>query len=111
MHDVLVDQARADLAQKRGGGMRQLPLLEVNIEQSSSRIDILDLQEALADLGAKDPEAARVVMLRFYAGLTLEEVAETMHQSFAMVRRHWEYARAWLHDRLTRKGGFRRSVN
>ncbi len=101
MHDVLVEQVRRDLAEKRGGGLKQVPLLEVTVEGSSRRIDLLDLQEALAELSLADPDAARIVMLRFYAGLTLEESATAADLTFAVARRHWEYAKAWMHERLT----------
>lgn len=101
MHDVLVEQVRRDLAEKRGGGLKQVPLLEVTVEGASRRIDLLDLQEALAELSLSDPDAARIVMLRFYAGLTLEESATAAELTFAVARRHWEYAKAWIHERLT----------
>jgi len=100
MHDILVEQARNELAQKRGGGIRRETLIEVAWEESSKRIDILDLQNALADLGAAEPDVARIVMLRFYAGMTLEETAETVGCSFSTVRGHWDYAKAWLRARL-----------
>lgn len=100
MHDILVEQARNELAQKRGGGIRHEALIEVAWEESSQRIDILDLQNALADLGAVEPDVARIVMLRFYAGMTLEETAETVGCSFSTVRGHWDYAKAWLRARL-----------
>lgn len=108
MHDILVEQVRADLARKRGGDAQRVPLVEVTLDQSTRHVDILDLQEALADLGANEPEAARIVMLRFYAGLTLEEAADTVGSTFAITRRHWEYAKAWLHERLSRPGRMRR---
>jgi RNA polymerase sigma factor (TIGR02999 family) len=101
MHDVLVEQVRADLALKRGRQLRQVPLLEVAVEGHTQSIDILDLHEALSELGLNDPEAARVVMLRYYGGLSLEEAAEATSSTFAITRRHWEYAKAWLHERLT----------
>lgn len=104
MHDVLVEQVRHDLAEKRGGGLNQVPSLEVAIEGATRQVDLLDLQEALSELGVIDPDAARVVMLRFYAGLSLEETAAAANLTFAVTRRHWEYAKAWIHERLTVRG-------
>ncbi|HWL94622.1 MAG TPA: ECF-type sigma factor [Phycisphaerae bacterium] len=107
MHDVLVEQVRSDLARKRGGGAKRMPLIEIAIEDHARQVQVLDLHEALADLGAADPVAARVVMLRFYASMSLEEAATTIGSTFAVTRRHWEYAKAWLHERLTRKDSMR----
>lgn len=102
MHDVLVEQTRADLAQKRGGGVCRVPLVEIALDGGTQRIEILTLQAALEELAEVDPEAAGLVTLRFYGGLTLEEAAEEVRMTFAVARRHWEYAKAWLHERLTR---------
>lgn len=102
MHDVLVEQVRAKLARKRGGGARRVPLVEIAADGETRLIDVLDLEEAIAELGSTDPQAAQVVMLRFYSELTLEETSEAIGLTFAVTRRHWEYAKAWLHERLSR---------
>lgn len=103
MHDVLVEQVRSDLALKRGGGVRHVPYVEICVDDSMQRIEILDLHEALADLGAQDPEAASVAIHRFYLGRSIRDTSDTMDESFAQTRKHWDYAKAWLHARLTRK--------
>lgn len=103
MHDVLVEQVRSDLAAKRGGGVRHVPYVEICVDDTPRRIEILDLHEALADLGALDPEAASVAIHRFYLGRTIKDTSDTMDESFAQTRKHWDYAKAWLHARLTRK--------
>ncbi len=102
MHDVLVEQARANLSLKRGGGVRHIPLVEISMDERTQHVEIFDLQEALSQLGLAEPEAAHMITLRFYSGMTLEEAAEAMNISFAVARRHWEYGKAWLHERLTR---------
>jgi RNA polymerase sigma factor (TIGR02999 family) len=104
MQDVLVEQARSDLAVKRGGRHHRVPLGEFAAEPHSEAPDVLDLKEALEEFQKHDPEAAEVVMLRFFAGRSLDETSELMGCSVASVRRNWEYARAWLHERLSRGG-------
>ncbi len=102
MQDVLVDQARRDLAEKRGGGIaNRAPMVEVTWENSKDPIAVLDLQEALAELGEKQPEIARVVLLRIYAGMTLHEIAADTGDAYSKTRRAWDYAKAWLRERLT----------
>ncbi|MBX3394153.1 MAG: hypothetical protein KF841_02170 [Phycisphaerae bacterium] len=100
MHDVLVERVRADLALKRGREMRRVPLIEISLEPLPHPIDFMDLHQALSELGAIDEAAAHVVLMKFYSGLTLEEIAEAMGTTFAVTRRHWDYAKAWLHERL-----------
>lgn len=104
MEDEWVERARHDLAQKRQPkGLREsLTDLEIGIDDAD--VDFLQLQKALSDLWSQDAEAAEVVALRFYCGTTLEETAEIMGSTVAIVRRNWSYAKAWLHDRLTASG-------
>jgi RNA polymerase sigma factor (TIGR02999 family) len=101
MHDVLVERARGELALKRGGQLRQVPLIGFEVDGELTRTTVLDLHDALAALRKVDERSAEVVELRFFSGRTLEEVAELTGQSFGSVRRDWEYARAWLHVRLS----------
>jgi RNA polymerase sigma factor (TIGR02999 family) len=101
MQDVLAEEARHDLAQKRGGGRRRVPLAEFEADSDTFAADILDLRQALDELRRHDPNGAQIVMLRYFCGLTLEETAETMECTLAAVRRDWDYARAWLHERMT----------
>ncbi|HVP72927.1 MAG TPA: ECF-type sigma factor [Phycisphaerales bacterium] len=102
MHDALVERVRAQSAQKRGGDRRQVQLIEFQADDATFAADILDLHEALEEFRQFDSEGTQVVMLRFFAGRSLEEAAEIMGCSFATARKHWDYARAWLHERLSR---------
>lgn len=100
MRRVLVDQARRRLAQKRGAGAPHEPLdLAVTVAVEPD-LDVLALNEALEALGKTDVELARLVELRYFAGLTLEETAEVLGVSPQQVSRDWTVARAWLARRL-----------
>lgn len=101
MHDVLVEQVRSEMAIKRGGGVRRVPFVEICIDETKRRIEILDLHEALADLGEQDPVAASVAIHRFYLGKTFQDTSDEMDATFAQTRKHWDYAKAWLHARLS----------
>ncbi len=102
MHDVLVEQVRADMAIKRGGGSRRVPMIELTTDNDTRQVELLDLQAALVELDSVDSEAARIIKLKVYSGLSLEEVAESAGITFSVARRNWEYGKAWLHERLTR---------
>ena len=99
MRQILVDYARARLRLKRGGDPQRISLaaIEEGLEQSA---DLLALDEALATLEKVDPERARVVELRFFGGLTIEETAHVMGVSTPTVERGWRAARAWLQTEL-----------
>lgn len=102
MRRVLVDHARRRGAGKRGGGRRKLPLeraLEVGAKEDGDLV--LALAEALERLEAIQPEKARVVEMRFLAGLSEEECAAVLGVSRRTIARHWEYARAWLYRELS----------
>jgi RNA polymerase sigma factor (TIGR02999 family) len=103
MRRLLVDYARQDGASKRGGAFHTVSLEdgdEVSIAAAPD-IDIIALNDALLELSAIDPQRARMIELRFFAGLTTEETAEALNVSTATVTRGWRLARAWLHHRLT----------
>jgi RNA polymerase sigma factor (TIGR02999 family) len=100
MRRILVDAARARLAAKRGSGVRPESLDGAITVALAPDLDILALDEALTELAAIDPDRARVVELRFFGDLTLEEVAIVMDTSVSTVRRDWAFARAWLYRRL-----------
>src|SRR5262245_13198760 len=104
MRDTLVEEARKEAAQARGGGRARVPLIDFTVDERTSRLDVLDLHEALAELERRDPAGARVIELRFFAGLSLEQTAEAIGCSLATARRDWTYARAWLSERLSRTG-------
>jgi len=97
MRRILVDYARTRKRHKRGGGAIQIPLEEVEPFLSEVEADeILALDEAIARLAERNPRAAKVVEQRFYAGLSLEEIAKLLGVTARTVRRDWVVARAWL---------------
>lgn len=102
MHDVLVELARSDMAAKRGGGRRPIALVDFQVDGESQNIELLDLEQAIGELRKSEPRAAQIVDLRFFGGRSLQETAELLGCSFATVRREWDYARAWLRDRLSK---------
>ena len=105
MRRVLVDHARARLSEKRGGGARTVTLDDLHdlpqASAPSNEVDILALNEALEKLSALDPDQSRVVELRYFTGLSIEETAEALGISPATVKREWVVARAWLRRELT----------
>lgn len=102
MRRVLVDLARARRARKRGSGAVRVSLSDVATVAGSDvgDLDVWELDAALGELTAFDPELGRLVELRYFAGMTVEETAEVMHESPATVKRRWQVAKAWLHRRL-----------
>jgi len=102
IRSVLVDHARSRAADKRGGGRAPLELagLEPAADGERAAIDLLALDDALVSLEAVDPRHARVVELRFFGGLTVEDTAAALEISPATVKRDWEMARAWLFREL-----------
>jgi RNA polymerase sigma factor (TIGR02999 family) len=102
MRSILVDHARARGAVKRGRGGRQVTLGAADEARATQpAIDVLELDEALRRLAELDPEQCRLVELRYFAGLSIEEVAEALGTSPATVKRQWRVARAWLNRELT----------
>lgn len=99
MRQILVDHARAHGAQKRGAG-RQVTLDDDAASVGSTADDILGVDEALERLATLSPRAARVVELRYFAGLSIEQTAETLDISVATVKRDWVSAKAWLQREL-----------
>lgn len=100
MREVLVDHARRRQAAKRDGGHR-VTLTGLDLADEGGNLDALALDTALTRLEQIDPDKARVVELRYFGGLTIEETAEAMGSSPATVKRHWQSARAWLFDALS----------
>lgn len=105
MRSVLVDHARRRRAEKRGGAHERVPLDAVVELFHASAPDMLALDAALERLAALDPELARVVELRFFAGLSVEETARVTGSSTATVTRTWRVARMWLLRELDAGGG------
>jgi len=104
MRRILVDFARARGYRKRGGGTPRVALDEAAAVSDERGADLLALDEALRALAELDPRQSKVVELRFFGGLTVEEAAEVLKVSPATVERDWSFARAWLHRELS-KGG------
>jgi len=100
MRRLLVDHARAGMAEKRGGGHARLALTEVKGLAAPSERALLDLDDALKRLEALDPRAARIVELRYFGGATEQETAEAAGVSVATVKRDWNFARTWLISQL-----------
>ena len=103
MRRILVDHARAKNRDKRGGNAETLQFDEdATVIQSGQSVDLIELDEALSRLATHDPQQARIVELRYFGGLTLEETAETMRVSRTTVATDWAMAKAWLHRELTK---------
>ena len=96
MRQILVERARARNALKRDGRRHRLTLDEGMLRDSGRPIDVEALDEALTRLAETQPEYARIVELRFFAGLTVEEAAEALNMSPATLKRRWTLAKAWL---------------
>jgi RNA polymerase sigma factor (TIGR02999 family) len=103
MRRILVDHARAHAASKRGSGTRPLSLDEALVLAPGSDVDLLALDEALTRLAALDPQQARVVELRFFSGLTIDETAELLQVSPKTIARDWTMAKAWLYAELAER--------
>jgi len=101
MRRILVDHARRKTAQKRGMGAHQITLSEAAKLRAEDPPDVLALDEALTELSSADPEQSRIVELRFFGGLSNEEVAEALGVSVSTVQRQFRLARAWLFNRLS----------
>ena len=102
MRRILVDHARAHAAQKRGAGWEHIPLVEERLPSGAGDVDVVALDDALERLAAMDPQQARIVELRYFGGLTIDEVAEVTQISSATVVREWTMAKAWLRAELSR---------
>jgi RNA polymerase sigma factor (TIGR02999 family) len=105
MRRVLVDHARSRQADKRGGSATHVSLEEAGDQPGVAALaDVLAVDDALERLAGQDPQQVRMIELRFFAGLTVEETAHVLERSPRTVKREWRLARAWLHREL-RGGG------
>ena len=102
MRRILVDHARSHYASKRGGDRINVSLKNIGTFGEQPDADLLALHDVLNRLSEIDPEQGRLVELRFFGGLTIEETAEVMHISHATVEREWKVAKAWLKRELTK---------
>jgi len=101
MRQILVDHARRKRADKRGAGVTMMSLDDVSPGAETSIVDVLALDEALEALSSRDVRQCRVVELRLFAGLSIDEAAEAIGVSAATVERKWAMAKAWLYQRLS----------
>jgi RNA polymerase sigma factor (TIGR02999 family) len=101
MRRILVDHARTKKRVKRGGSDIKVSLADANIAVKGQDLDVVALDEALERLARIDEQQSRVVELRFFSGLSVEETAEVLGISKATVKRDWSMAKAWLHRELT----------
>lgn len=102
MRHILVDHARARKTDKRGGAAERIALDDAISLSNEPDIDLLSLDEAMKQLATFDEQQARIVELKFFGGLTIEEIGEVLKISPATVKREWTMAKAWLHKRITR---------
>ena len=101
MRRILVNHARDRVAEKRGGGAQHVPLTLAGEGIGAIEINLLHLHDALTRLSETDPRKGQIVELKFFGGLTTEEIAAALSVSTATVERDWKFARAWLHRTLT----------
>lgn len=102
MRRILLDHAKSRGREKRGGGRKRVPLSVADVAESWNLAETMSLDESLRRLKDRDPNISRVVELRFFAGLSIEDTAEALGVSKATVKRRWEYGRTWLYRELKR---------
>jgi RNA polymerase sigma factor (TIGR02999 family) len=101
MREILVEHARAKQTEKRGGKVEKLRYEEAMELSPARSLELIELDDALESLAELDLQQARVVELRFFGGLTVEETAEVLGVSPRTVKRDWSVARAWLHGEIS----------
>lgn len=104
MRQILVEQARRKFTLKRGGNRKRIPLDEVDPAIEPPPEDVLALNEGLTHLEKVDPRKGKIVMLRYFAGLTTEETAAALSISVPTVEREWRFARAFLYTLVSNRG-------
>jgi RNA polymerase sigma factor (TIGR02999 family) len=100
MHRILIERAREKHAQKRGGGRKRIDIDAVDLAIEATPDQLLALDDVLSKLAHEDEAAARLVELRYFGGLTVDEAGKVLGMSTATAYRHWKYARAWLYSEL-----------
>jgi RNA polymerase sigma factor (TIGR02999 family) len=98
MREILVEYARGHRAAKRNGGFKLT--LDAAVAFKSINLDLVALDDALTELAKLDPQQSKIVELRFFGGLSIEESAQVLGLSPATVKRHWASARLWLHHQM-----------
>lgn len=104
MRRILVEQARSKARLKRGGDRDRIDLDQVELSCAAPADELLAIHEALERLATEEPVAAQVVKLRYFVGLSIEDVADSIGMSRSTAYEHWSYARAWLHNALYGRG-------
>jgi RNA polymerase sigma factor (TIGR02999 family) len=104
IRNILVDHARTQKAAKRGGGVQKLSLEEAFAVPMDNKTDVLAVDDALHTLSKIDAQQGRIVELRFFAGLTIEETAEVLQISTSTVKRDWILAKTWIYRELSQAG-------
>lgn len=105
MRRILVNHARDRVADKRGAGAEHVPLTLAGERFGTPELNVLDLHEALERLAALDARKSQIVELKFFGGLTMDEIAQTLGVSRATVEREWKFSRAWLHREVSGEAG------
>lgn len=100
MRRILIDHAKARLREKRGGAAQKVSFDETAVLIDSRASRLVSLDEALTDLAKRDPLKSRIVEMKFFAGLTSEEIAEVEQVSSRTIEREWRKAKAWLYDAM-----------
>ena len=100
MRRILVDNARRKRAQRHGGGQLRVEMPEIACAIAENDDQVLAVNEALEKFAVLDKQKAELVKLRYFVGMTIEEAAEVLGISAATAKRHWAYARAWLHEEM-----------
>ena len=108
MRRILIENARRKQSMRYGGGQKRVDLEETVVAglEEHAADDLIDLDEALAELVKQDETKANLVKLRYFAGLTIQQAAQALKISHATAERHWDYARSWLHAEIKKKRGF-----
>lgn len=101
MRRILIERARRKSRLKRGSGQALLDIADLDLIAAMPDDKVLLVDEALEQLKLEDPEKAKIVMLKFFAGLTNEQAAEILNVNERTIRRQWEFAKAWLFDRIS----------
>jgi RNA polymerase sigma factor (TIGR02999 family) len=100
MRDILVERARSRAGPKRGGGRRRIELTDAIALNEPPSTEVLALQEALEELEKEDPLKAQIVNLRYFAGMSMNEIAQVLGVTERTVHRHWRFIKAWLKSKL-----------
>jgi RNA polymerase sigma-70 factor, ECF subfamily len=110
MRNILIDHARGHLRAKRGGAKESVELDEALVFSEEKSEELLAVDEAIQKLAKFDPRQSKIVEMRFFGGLTVEETAEALGISPITVKRDWSLARAWLYGELQRQGYYARDM-